>query len=81
MESEVWLACVIFVKRHCIFIGLRSSVSMKFMFLFRKHRFLRFGILCTLFFTLESFLKHKLVEISAWSSENNASSSNTLKSL
>ena len=32
----------------------------------------------TLFFTFTSFLKHKLVEISEWPSENNASSSNTL---
>ena len=31
----------------------------------------------TLFFTFNSFLKHKLVEISEWPSENNASSSNT----
>ena len=32
----------------------------------------------TIFFTLNSYLKHKLVEISEWPSENNVPSSNTL---
>ena len=37
--------------------------------------------ICILFCTFKSCLKHKLVEISGWPSENNASSSNTLNYL
>ena len=77
MESEVWLACVIFATRRSIFIVLRFA--MKFIRISSGSLgFCGLVLLCILFFTLESFLKHKLVELRAWSSENNTSSSYTL---
>ena len=50
--------------------------------LFRNMTMLvHFGILSTLFCTLKSLMKHELVKISAWSSENYVSSSNSLNVL
>ena len=76
-ESVVWLVCVIFVGGLCIFIRFRFS--MKFVrFSSGSLGFRALVLIDTLFFMFKSFLRHKLVEISEWPSENNASSSNTL---
>ena len=76
-ESVVWLVCVIFAKRLCIFIRLRFSLQFA-RFSSGSLGFRALVFIGTLFFTFKSFLKHKLVEISEWPSENDASSSNTL---
>ena len=49
--------------------------------LFRKPSYCALVFIGTLFFTFKLFLKHKLVEISEWPTENNASSSSTLNDI